>query len=539
MANEGNLIPIEHLTKDEAKKRGSAGGKASVAARRRKKNMKDCMKMLLGLKATDAKTVKAIEALGVEDGEAVTNTLAIAAALMNRAQRGDVAAIKEVRSIIGDDERLKLDRERFELERKKAFPDKPEKPKYSGIPANLIAPAFASVHFSIAEREYLEYIFPGGRGSTKSSFCALEVVDILMQTDDLHAVCLRRYSNTLKDSVFSKIKWAITSLGLEAEFEFKVSPMEITKKSTGQKIYFRGADDPDKIKSIAPEFGYIGIAWFEELDQFEGAEAVRNITQSIIRGGDNAYIFKSFNPPKSAHNWANKYVKIPRADRLVTESTYLTVPKKWLGKPFLDEAEHLRETNPTAYENEYGGVANGSGGNVFDNVTIRAITDEEIGEFDRIYHGVDWGWFPDPWAYNKMHYDAARHRLYIFGELHGCKLTNEQTADKLMKSGIGQDLVTCDSAEPKSVGDYRAAGILARAAEKGPGSVEYSMKWLQSLSDIIIDNVRCPETAGEFLDYEYERDREGEIITGYPDKNNHHIDAVRYAMNTVWKRRGE
>lgn len=540
MANENNLIPIEHLSKDEAKKRGSAGGKASAAARRRKKSMKECMKMLLSMNATDAKTVKAIEALGIEDKEAITNTLAIAAALMNRAQHGDVAAVKEVRSIIGDDERLKLDRERLELERKKAFPDKPEPPKYSGIPANLIAPAFASVHFSIAEREYLEYIFPGGRGSTKSSFCALEVIDILMRSEDLHAVCLRRYSNTLKDSVFAKIKWAINALGLEGEFDFKVSPMEITKTSTGQKIYFRGADDPDKIKSIAPEFGYIGIAWFEELDQFEGAEAVRNITQSIIRGGDAAYVFKSFNPPKSAHNWANKYIKIPRADRLVTESTYLTVPKKWLGKPFLDEAEHLRETNPTAYENEYGGVANGSGGNVFDNVAVRAITDAEVAEFDRIYHGVDWGWFPDPWAYNRMHYDAARHRLYIFGELHGCKLTNEQTAGMLIEAGVGADeLVTCDSAEPKSVGDYRAAGILARPAEKGPGSVEYSMKWLQSLSEIIIDNVRCPETANEFLDYEYERDREGEIITGYPDKNNHHIDAVRYATNAVWKRRGE
>ncbi len=534
MANEANL---RTPSTKEAREIGSKGGKASGEARRRKKSIRENMKELLAMAPSGS-----IDGLGLDgvESDELTNQLVMTAALMVRAQSGDVAAIKEIRSIIGDDERLKLDRERLELERAKAFPPAPEPRKYAGIPANLIAPAFAAANLAIDEHEFLEYVFPGGRGSTKSSFIAEKVVDIIMQTTDVHAVCMRQVGNTIKDSVYAKILWAISAMGLDDEFTATKSPLEITKKSTGQKIYFRGADDPGKIKSIAPEFGYIGVLWFEELDQYAGPEAVRNIEQSVIRGGDIAYIFKSFNPPKSAQNWANKYIKIPRADRLVTESTYLTVPKKWLGKPFLDAAEFLKETNPTAYENEYLGVANGSGGNVFDNVTVRAITDAEIAEFDRIYHGVDWGWYPDPWAYNRMHYDAARHRLYVFGELHGNKLTNEQTANMLFESGVTeQDIVICDSAEPKSVGDYRAAGIFARPAEKGPGSVEYSMKWLQSLSEIVIDNARCPETAEEFLSYEYERDKDGEIITGYPDKNNHHIDAVRYAMNPVWRRRGE
>lgn len=198
-------------------------------------------------------------------------------------------------------------------------------------------------------------------------------------------------SRKIEDSVYSQILWAISALGLDDEFACTKSPLEITRISTGQKIYFRGADDPHKIKSIKPPFGYIGIVWFEELDQFGGEEAVRTIEQSVIRGGERAYKFKSFNPPKSAQNWANKYIKVPRTDRLVTESTYLTVPKKWLGKPFLDDAEFLKETNPTAYENEYMGVANGTGGNVFDNVLIREITDDEIAQFDNIYNGVDWG----------------------------------------------------------------------------------------------------------------------------------------------------
>ena len=361
-----------------------------------------------------------------------------------------------------------------------------------------------------------------------------------MKHENMHAVVCRQVADTLRTSVYAQIMWAISALDLEDEWHGTVSPLEITRKSTGQKIYFRGADDPGKIKSIKVPFGYIGILWLEELDQFEGEEAVRKIEQSVIRGGDLAYIFKSFNPPKSANNWANKYIKVPKASRLVVHSTYLDVPKQWLGKPFLDEAEFLKEVNPVAYENEYLGVANGTGGNVFDNVTIREITDEEIAQFDRLYNGIDWGWYPDPFHFVRMHHDAARMRLFIFMEYRCNKQSNKQTAEKLRELGITEnDLITCDSAEQKSIGDYRSYGLMARGAEKGPGSVDYSMKWLQSLAEIIIDNRRCPHTADEFLNYEYERDKEGNIISGYPDKDNHAIDAVRYAMNPIWKRRGQ
>lgn len=362
-----------------------------------------------------------------------------------------------------------------------------------------------------------------------------------MKNENMHACILRQVADTLRSSVYQQILWAISVLGLEDEFNCTVSPLEITKIKTGQKIYFRGADDPNKIKSIKVPFGYIGVVWFEELDQFQGEEAVRKIEQSVIRGGDTAYKFKSFNPPKSANNWTNKYIKIPREDRLITASTYLDVPKKWLGKSFLDDAEFLKSVNPVAYENEYLGIANGTGGQVFDNLTIREITDKEIKEFDRLYRGVDWGWYPDPYAYNCMTYIASQHKLIIFDEYHCNKKSNEQTANTLKnKKGVtANDLLICDSAENKSIGDYRAYGLLARPAEKGPGSVEYSIKWLQSLREIVIDNKRCPETTKEFLNYEYERDKEGNVISGYPDKNNHHIDACRYGCQRIWKRRGE
>lgn len=411
---------------------------------------------------------------------------------------------------------------------------------YTGIPSYMVAPVFAPVIFDIREHNHTEYAFPGGRGSTKSSFVSLNVVDLIKTHEDMHAVVMRQVADTMRGSVYQQILWAIEALGLSDEFHATVSPMEITRISTGQKIYFRGADDPGKVKSIKVPFGYIGILWLEELDQFSGPESVRKIEQSVIRGGDVAYIFKSFNPPKTASNWANKYIKVPKASRLVTESTYLDVPPKWLGKPFLDEADFLKETNPDAYENEYMGVANGSGGSVFDNVTIREITDDEISQFDHILNGVDWGWYPDLYAFVRTHYDPARHTLYIWQE-HTCnKQSNRQTANKLIEMGInGNDIITCDSAEEKSIGDYKAYGLLARPAEKGPGSREYSFKWLQSLREIIIDNRRCPVSAQEFMDYEYDRDKDGNVISGYPDGDDHCIDATRYATNRIWKKKGQ
>lgn len=438
------------------------------------------------------------------------------------------------------EQRAKIEHLRAQIESLQPEADNNQPVKYTGIPSTMVAPVFAQVVFDIQEHRHTEYVFPGGRGSTKSSFISLEVIDLIMSHEDMHAVVMRQVADTLRSSVYQQILWAIEALNLTDEFHATVSPMEITRISTGQKIYFRGADDPGKVKSVKVPFGYIGILWLEELDQFVGPESVRKIEQSVIRGGDVAYIFKSFNPPKSASNWANKYIKIPKDSRLVTESTYLDVPRKWLGKPFLDEAEFLKETNPDAYENEYMGVANGSGGSVFDNVKIMEITDDEIAQFDHVLNGVDWGWYPDPYAFTRSHYDPARHTLYIWQEYTCNKQSNQQTAEKLIELGIsGNDLITCDSAEEKSVGDYRAYGLLARPAEKGPGSREYSFKWLQSLREIVIDNVRCPVSAQEFMDYEYERDKDGNVISGYPDGDDHCIDSVRYATNRIWKKKGQ
>lgn len=409
------------------------------------------------------------------------------------------------------------------------------------IPADSIGPAFFNAYRDVKYNKHLEYLLYGGRGSLKSSFVSLAIIELLVNHPQVHALAARQVGDTLRNSVYDQLRWAINELGLERKFKATVSPLEIEYIPTGQKIYFRGGDDPVKIKSIKPPFGYIGILWLEELDQFRGPEAVRSIEQSTIRGGDTAWIFKSFNPPRTKANWANKYTQIPKENQFKHFSNYQDAPAEWLGKPWLDEAKFLKEINPAAYEHEYGGIANGTGGLVFENVQIRPITDDEIAEFDRILMGLDWGYYPDPYLWGKMHHDAARMILYIFDEYHCYKQSNQQTYNYLKKEkGLtGDDLIIADSAEPKSIADYREYGANIRGAEKGPDSVSYSMKWLQSLKAIIIDDRRAPYHAEEFLNYELEQDKNGEFISAYPDRNNHAIDDVRYATNLIWRVRGQ
>ena len=523
MPNEKNLIPFNQRTESEQRRIASEGGRASGAARRRRKALRECMTELLDLPVTNGAHYNVLTALGL-DAEDIDNRMLLTAALFqNAVTTGDPKAFREVRDLLGEDVQEESGTDKlFEL------------------PARLIAPAFAAVHLDVLEGAHREYVLPGGRGSAKSSFVSLELINLIKNNSDMNALVLRKVGNTLRGSVYAQILWAIEQLGLTDEFEATVSPMEITYKPTGQQILFRGADDPLKVKSVKPLHGYIGIVWFEELDQFHGDEECRSIQQSAIRGGDQAFIFKTFNPPKTKNNWANQYIEIPKDSRLVVHSDYRSVPDKWLGKSFLDEAEYLKEINPTAYEHEYLGIPNGNGGMVFENAVAETITDEQIAQFDRVLNGLDWGYFPDPWAFNRMHYDAARRTLYIFDELHAYKKGNRETADMLIEHGItAADRITADSAEKKSIADYKSYGLDCRGAIKGPGSVEYSMKWLQALVKIVIDPARCPETWKEFSSYEYERTNEGEIISGYPDENNHHIDACRYALEQIWKRRGQ
>lgn len=392
----------------------------------------------------------------------------------------------------------------------------------------LIAPNFYDLHREVKADKYSEYWLKGGRGSTKSTFISVQIVLGMMSDPDANAIVTRRYQNELRDTVFGQFEWTIAKMDLGDLFKFQVSPMQITYLPTGQKIVFKAADNPRKLKSINLGRGYVKYAWFEEVDQFASFEEIRNIIQSVFRGEDKRRIsWFSYNPPKSGRSWVNQEVKIPKPGRRVHHSDYRDVPREWLGREFLAEAEHLRSVNESAYRHEYLGEEIGTGLEIFPNVFVENIADEMIERFDRIRQGLDFGYAVDPLCWERMHLDRTRRRLYLFMEIEGLNLFNREFWE--LVEPFNDVETVADSAEPKSIAELRSFGMRIRGARKGPDSVEFGIKFLQDLEAIIIDPVGCPLASREFVNYAVETDRSGEPKRRLPDKDNHSIDAVRYA----------
>lgn len=512
MANEKNLIPNSERTPSELREMTRKGGIASGQARRQKKTLSELAKMIAENPAPTA-AKKKLTKMGISDEDA-NNNACIVAAVYDKAIKGNIQAVDKWEQLVAVS---KSDESKYEL------------------PARVLGKAFVDINRQI--KPNIEYVFEGGRGGLKSSFVAFKIVELIKNNPQMHACITRQVAGTLKDSVYANMKWAINELGLMEEFECKVSPLEIKYIKTGQTIYFRGLDDETKLKSIKPEFGYIGILWKEEKDQMKGDAQERSVNQSVLRGGDESYDFSSYNPPKSKSNWVNRIKLVPNPKRVIHHSSYLEAPAEWLGQKFIDDAAHLKEINPEAYEHEYLGVPNGDGGNVFEYLEIRDITDEEISRMDRVFAGVDYGWYPDQFCYLRTYYDSAREKIYLIDELYVNKWSNSKTADWIKKKGYDDYTMICDSAEPKSVNDFRDAGLPARGAIKGPGSIEYGFKFLQTKT-LVIDPKRTPNAYKEITEYEYDRDKEGNVISGYPDGNDHAISALRYAYEPLFNRRG-
>lgn len=512
----------DKATKEAAKR----GGKASGEAKRRNKTIYQLAKTVADAGISNTAARKELESIGLE-GDDLVNDAMVVAGVFQAAVNGNIAAVEKWEQM----------KDRAKTEGSGNVHEHALAVMRSNFLDN-ISSNFGAFAVCALKHRYTHYTATGGRGSLKSSCVSLIVVRLIMEHPETHALVLRKIGNTIGDSVFTQYQWAIEKLGVADSWRTRKSPPSLTYKPTGQRILFRGADDPMKIKSIKVPFGYIAVTHFEELDQFAGRAEIRTILQSTMRGGEEFWNFETYNPPLSRDNWANKDIAEERPDRLWHHSTFLDVDNpEWLGPAFLAEAETLKERNERAYRHEYLGDAVGTGGNVFDNLELREITDAEVQRFDRIYQGVDWGWFPDPYAFIRLHYDIAHETIYLIDERYENKLTNDDTAKWILQRKYNDVYTTCDSAEPKSVADYRSLGVNAKEAVKGPGSVDYGMKWLQGRK-IVIDRRRTPAAFQEFVNYEYERDRDGNFISGYPDRDNHLIDATRYALERVFRRYG-
>jgi len=277
--------------------------------------------------------------------------------------------------------------------------------------------------------------------------------------------------------------------------------------------------------------------------------------QSVLRGqGPGAIVFRTFNPPISANNWANVFIREPDEKAVTLLTDYTMIPPDWLGESFLYEAERLRDVNPKAYEHEYLGVPTGAGGEVFPNLEIREITDKEIEQMGYFYQGLDFGFAVDPAAFLRVSYDRKSDTVFFVDEIYKRHLSNKQLAEEIKKrrydrgggayhspilGGVYEEkqLITADCAEPKSILDMQAEDLKCIPCHKEPGCVSYRVKWLQHRR-IVIDPKRTPEAYREFVNYSYATDKDGNFLSELPDKDNHTIDACAYALDRLIYRRG-
>ena len=404
--------------------------------------------------------------------------------------------------------------------------------------SDLLTSKFYPLYSAWKSNKYTRLICKGGRGSAKSTNIALILVVDLMQYP-VNTICFRKVGETLRKSVYEQIKWAIKFLGVEEYFEYKLSPLEIIYKERGNKFIFMGVDDPQKSKSIKEAQFPVARYWFEELAEFKNEDEVETVLNSIFRGKlEKGLIYKgffSYNPPKMKHNWVNKKYNYSFIENnvYVHHSTYLENPH--ISEEFIKEAEAVKAKDETKYRLVYMGEPIGNGLVPFPNLEIREIEATEIAGLEKFRNGVDWGYGVDPLAFVRWGYDKKKGIIYALDEYYGVGLKNRNLANYILSKGY-DELVMCDSAEPKSIDELKEYDISAWGAKKGAGSVEYGEKWLSDLEAIIIDPKRTPNISREFEMIDYDTDREGNPLPRLCDSNNHTIDATRYAFSNDMKK---
>lgn len=406
--------------------------------------------------------------------------------------------------------------------------------------SQLIPSHFHDLWRATKDNSILNIVAKGGRGSGKSSDTAIIIAQLIMRYP-VNALILRKIDNTLASSVFEQIKWAINEMQVSHLFQVKVSPMEIIYKPRGNKMIFRGAQNPERIKSLKDARFPFTIAWIEELAEFKTEDEVTTITNSLLRGElDDGLFYKfyyTYNPPKRKQSWVNKkYETSFQPDNtFVHHSTYMNNP--YIAKEFIKEAEGARERNEMRYRWEYLGEAIGSGVVPFNNLQIELIPQDLYDTFDNIRNAVDFGYATDPLAFVRWHYDKKKRIIYAMDEYYGVQISNREFADWLHKKGYQSDDIYADSAEPKSIAELKKEHGIKRikGVKKGKDSVEYGEQWLDDLQAIVIDPKRTPNIAREFENIDYETDKDGNVKPRLEDKDNHTIDATRYALERDMK----
>jgi phage terminase large subunit len=369
----------------------------------------------------------------------------------------------------------------------------------------------------------------GSRGSKKSKTTALYHIAMLMKYPLANALVVRKVGNTLRDSAYSDLKWAIEKLGVTHLWQCTTSPLEITYRPTGQKILFRGLDSPFKITSISVPHGVLNFLWVEEAYEILKEDEFNTIDESI-RGELPEGYFKrvtiTFNPWSEMHWLKSRFFDIPQDNVLAMTTTYRC--NEFLSETDIAMYEDIRRRSPArariACDGDWG-IAEGL---IFDNWRVEDLSDK-IPKFDKIYGAIDFGYAADPNALIKLHFDRKKKEIYIFAEYYQAGM-NDAELLRVCKEFFGNMYVTCDSAEPKTIDYLVLNGIKAIGAVKGADSILRGIRWLQGF-DIIVDK-KCVNYIKEISQYAWEKDKFGNVMAKPIDANNHLLDCTRYALES-------
>lgn len=379
-------------------------------------------------------------------------------------------------------------------------------------------------------------VVKGSRASKKSKTTALRFIYNLMKYDKSNLLVIRKTYRTLKDSCWTDLKWATQRLEVADKWDFKLSPLEATYLPTGQKILFRGLDDPLKVTSITVEYGYLCWAWLEEAYEVMD-ESDFDVIDESIRGEIPLNLWKqwviTFNPWNDRH-WLKSRFFDAKDDPDILALTTNYKCNEWLDKSDLDLFERMKKNNPRRYQvaglGQWGVVE----GLIYENYEPRKFELKDIKDCVTVC-GLDFGYTNDPTAFFMGFYDESNKELYVWDEFYEKGLTNRKIYQRITSMGYGKEKIIADSAEPKSIDELREFGLRVRGAKKGRDSINNGVQFIQDLKIII--HPRCVNFMTEISNYVWDKDKFGKTLNQPVDDFNHLMDAMRYAVEPLHKKK--
>lgn len=371
-------------------------------------------------------------------------------------------------------------------------------------------------------------VVKGSRASKKSTTTALNLVYRIMKYHNSNALVVRKTYRTLQDSCYAQLKWAVKKLQVDAFFDFKLSPLEIIYKPTGQKILFRGLDDPMKVTSVTVDIGSLCFLWIEEAYEVMSEEDFDMLDESI-RGEVEKGLFKqitlTLNPWNERH-WIKKRFFDKQDDEVLAITTNYMC-NEWLDRNDLKVFERMKENNPRRYQVAglgHWGIVDGL---VYENFEECLFTLEEV-THTKTVAGLDFGYTNDSTAFFIGFLDKKESILYVWDELYEKGLSNKKIFERIRSLGYSKEKIIGDSAEPKSIDELRGYGLHVKSAKKGKDSILNGIQWIQDLKIVI--HPRCVNFITEISNYQWDKDKFGNTLNRPDDSFNHLMDAMRYAL---------